>query len=62
MIHLFILCVIINNGNIMSIGILPAEYDSPLGVNSNAMKSFVITPQCFKPVAGRQTQKFSKKI
>lgn len=44
MIHPCYSLMIIDYGNVISIGILPAEYDSPLGVDSNAMKPFVISP------------------
>lgn len=56
MFHPCYLLMIIDNGNVMSTGILPPKYNSPLGINSNTMKTFVITPQCFQPVAGWWSQ------
>jgi len=51
-IYQFYTLMIIYNSNVMSTGILPFEYNSPLGVDPDTMVTLVITSQWFKFVSG----------
>jgi len=50
--------VIVRDFNVVGVGADPAETDSPLIVNANAVLTCSITLQLFEPVAGWNAQVF----